>query len=73
VTLRGGGRFLDRHLRGELRRAYFRAPQKVGRSGDATLFHLAIDDLADPDLLRAHAALTVVTATARLVGDVTVE
>jgi DsbC/DsbD-like thiol-disulfide interchange protein len=57
-----------------LERAYFRAPRLVSRSGDTALFHLAIDDLADPDLLRGHTLrLTVVTATAQLVGDVTVE
>lgn len=55
-------------------RAYFRAPRLSGRTGEASLFHLPIDDLADPDLLRGRTLrLTVVTATARLVGDVTVE
>jgi DsbC/DsbD-like thiol-disulfide interchange protein len=54
--------------------AYFRAPRLNSTSGDATVFHLAIDDLADPDLLRGYTLrLTVVTATAQLVGDVTVE
>lgn len=54
--------------------AYFRAPRLDSRSGDRTLFHLAIDDLADPDELRGQTLrLTVVTATTRLVGDVTVE
>jgi DsbC/DsbD-like thiol-disulfide interchange protein len=57
-----------------LERAYFRAPRLVGRSGDTALFHLAIDDLADPDLLRGETLrLTVVTATGALVGDATVE
>ncbi len=55
-------------------RAYFRAPRLDSRSGDRTLFHLAIDDLASPAELRGKVLrLTVVTATARLVGDVTVE
>jgi DsbC/DsbD-like thiol-disulfide interchange protein len=54
--------------------AYFRAPEKVGRSGNATLFHLAIDGLGDPDVLTGETLqLTVVTGTARLVGDVTVD
>jgi DsbC/DsbD-like thiol-disulfide interchange protein len=55
-------------------RAYFRAPRLVTRSGDTALFHLAVDDLADPDLLRGETLrLTVVTATGALVGDATVE
>jgi len=55
-------------------RAYFRAARLDSRSGEASVFHLAIDDLADPDALRGESLrLTVVTATARLVGDVTVE
>lgn len=55
-------------------RAYFRAPRLISRSGEDAVFHLPIDDLADPDLLRGQTLrLTVVTATARLVGDVTVE
>ena len=55
-------------------RAYFRAPRLDSRSGDRSVFHLAIDDLAAPDELRGQILrLTVVTATARLVGDVTVE
>jgi DsbC/DsbD-like thiol-disulfide interchange protein len=54
--------------------AYFRAPRAVSRTGDATVFHLPIDDLVDPDLLRGRTLrLTVVTATAQLVGDLTVE
>jgi DsbC/DsbD-like thiol-disulfide interchange protein len=55
-------------------RAYFRAPRPVGRTGDTTLFHIPIDGLADPDLLRGQTLqLTVVTGTARLIGEVTVE
>lgn len=54
--------------------AYFRAPRLVSRSGDRAVFRLAIDDLAAPDELRGQTLrLTVVSATARLVGDVTVE
>ena len=50
--------------------AYFRA----ARPADGGVFHLPIDDLADPDLLRGRTLrLTVVTATAQLVGDVTIE
>jgi DsbC/DsbD-like thiol-disulfide interchange protein len=52
--------------------AYFRAAQPA--DGDASVFHLPIDDLADPDLLRGQTLrLTVVTASAQLVGDVTIE
>jgi hypothetical protein len=52
--------------------AYFRAAQPA--DGDESVFHLPIDDLADPDLLRGRTLrLTVVTATAQLVGDVTIE
>ena len=55
-------------------RAYFRAPRLVTRSGDTALFHLAIDDLADPGLLRGKTLrLTVVTAAGALVGEATVE
>ncbi len=55
-------------------RAYFRAPRPSGREGEARVFHLPIDDLDDPDALRGETLrLTVVTATARLVGEVTVE
>lgn len=54
--------------------AYFRAARLDSRSGDRSVFHLPIDDLVDPDDLRGEVLrLTVVTATARLVGDVTVE
>lgn len=54
--------------------AYFRAPRPGERRGDTAVFHLPIDDLADPALLRGRTLrLTVVTATAQLVGDVTVE
>ena len=52
--------------------AYFRAARPA--DGDASVFHLTIDDLADPDLLRGQTLrLTVVTASAQLVGDVTIE
>ena len=52
--------------------AYFRAAQPV--EGDENVFHLPIDDLEDPDLLRGRTLrLTVVTATAQLVGDVTIQ
>lgn len=55
-------------------RAYFRAPRLVARNGDTTLFHLAVDDLADPGLLRGETLrLTVVTATGALVADAMVE
>ena len=55
-------------------RAYFRAARLEARSGNASIFHLPIDDLASPGELRGQTLrLTVVTATARLVGDVTVE
>jgi hypothetical protein len=38
------------------------------------LFHLPVDDLADPGLLRGETLrLTVVTAAGALVGDATVE
>ena len=54
--------------------AYFRAAQPGNVRGDGSVFHLPIDDLADPDLLRGRTLrLTVVTATAQLVGDVTIE
>lgn len=54
--------------------AYFRAARPADRKADSTVFHLPIDDLADPDLLRGETLrLTVVTATQQLVGDVTVE
>jgi DsbC/DsbD-like thiol-disulfide interchange protein len=54
--------------------AYFRSPRLEGRDGDGAVFQIAIDDLAEPDELRGRTLqLTVVTATARLVGDVTVE
>jgi DsbC/DsbD-like thiol-disulfide interchange protein len=54
--------------------AYFRAALPDEGSGDATVFHLPIDGLADPDLLRGRTLrLTVVTATEGLVSDVTVE
>jgi DsbC/DsbD-like thiol-disulfide interchange protein len=52
--------------------AYFRAARPA--DGDAGVFHLPIDDLADPDLLRGRTLrLTVVTASAQLVGDLTIE
>ena len=52
--------------------AYFRAAQPA--QGDDNVFHLPIDDLADPDLLRGRTLrLTIVTASAQLVGDVTIE
>jgi DsbC/DsbD-like thiol-disulfide interchange protein len=52
--------------------AYFRAAQPA--DGDESVFHLPIDDLADPDLLRGRTLrLTVVTATTQIVGDVTIE
>ena len=55
-------------------RAYFRRARLDSGSGETTTFHLPIDDLADPALLKGQTLrLTVVTATARLVGDVTVE
>ena len=54
--------------------AYFRAAQPGDVSGSVSVFHLPIDDLDDPDLLRGRILrLTVVTASAQLVGDVTVE
>ena len=53
--------------------AYFRAARPAG-GGDGSVFHLPIDDLADPGLLRGQTLrLTVVTASAQLVGDVTIE
>jgi DsbC/DsbD-like thiol-disulfide interchange protein len=54
--------------------AYFREPTPGPRSGDTSVFHLAIDDLSNPELLKGRTLrLTVVTATAQLVGDVVVE
>jgi DsbC/DsbD-like thiol-disulfide interchange protein len=50
--------------------AYFRAAQP----GDGGVFHLPIDDLSDPDMLRGRTLrLTIVTAAAQLVGDVVIE
>lgn len=50
--------------------AYFHA----ARPADAGAFYLPISDLSDPALLRGRTLrLTVVTASAQLVGDVTVE
>ncbi len=55
-------------------RAYFHAPRPTSRTGDSTLFHLPIDGLADPNVLRGQTLqLTVVTGTARLISAVTVE
>lgn len=52
--------------------AYFRAARPA--NGDEGVFYLPIDDLDDPDLLRGRTLrLTVVTASAQLVGDVTIE
>ena len=52
--------------------AYFRAARPA--DGDANVFHLPIDDLSDSDLLRGRTLrLTIVTAAAQLVGDVTIE
>lgn len=54
--------------------AYFRSPRLEGRDADGAVFHIAVDDLAEPDALRGQTLrLTVVTATEQLVGDVTVE
>jgi DsbC/DsbD-like thiol-disulfide interchange protein len=54
--------------------AYFRAARPADAGGGVSVFHLPIDDLSDPDLLRGHTLrLTIVTASAQLVGDVTVE
>lgn len=52
--------------------AYFRAARPA--DADAGVFHLPIDDLSDPALLRGRTLrLTIVTASAQLVGDVTIE
>lgn len=53
--------------------AYFRAAQPAA-SGDGSVFHLPIDDLSDPNLLRGSTLrLTIVTGSAQLVSDVTIE
>ncbi|HUE45568.1 MAG TPA: protein-disulfide reductase DsbD domain-containing protein [Aestuariivirgaceae bacterium] len=53
--------------------AYFRVAQPAD-GGGGSVFHLPIDDLSDPGLLRGRTLrLTIVTASAQLVGDVTIE
>lgn len=53
---------------------YFGAPEPVGRTGESLRFHLPIEGSGDAGTLRGQTLkLTVVTATARLTREVTVD